>query len=403
MTLAFADPAEWWLEISPTVQATAWQQSQRSATPRSQWNAYLNRVCLNAVLSWLQTESAEVEVESSAALEAGWDVVNGTVIKIGTKRCVVLPSEAIDRSGLEVPQEWVDIPSWAADYYLAVQVTLAHPANPSLETQWLRVWGYTTHQDLKTIAEYDPVDRTYNLEARSLTLDLNAFWVTLQFCPAAQTQAAIAPLPELTMAQAQNLLQRLGNRAIAFPRLAVPFTLWGALLEHKSWHQELYQRRIQSDQPALVRGIAHLSQWLRRQVEASWQALEVLAEGNEGAALSFRSTSEARESDITQGKLIELSGGESGSQTVVLRLGLNAETVEQIKIVVQLHPSRSNVFLPVNLTLSLLSDTGVILQSVTTSEQDNYIQLRRFRCPVGTAFSLQVLWEGSSVVEDFIV
>ena len=36
---------------------------------------------------------------------------------------MLIPSEAIDDSELEVPQEWVDIPSWAADYYLAVQIT----------------------------------------------------------------------------------------------------------------------------------------------------------------------------------------------------------------------------------------------------------------------------------------
>jgi hypothetical protein len=408
MNLAFADPAEWWLEVSPTAQATAWQQSQRCVTPRSQWNTYLNRVCLHAVLAGLQAEStADVEVASSSALAAVWDVVNGMAIRIGTKRCVVLPSEAIDSSELEVPQEWVDIPNWAADYYLAVQVNLAHPSNSSLETQWLRVWGYTTHHDLKTIATYDSIDRTYGLEARSLTKDLNAFWITLRFCPEAQTQAAIAPLPELTAAQAQSLLQRLGNKAIAFPRLAVPFTLWGALLEQESWHQELYQRRIQPDQSSSMRGIVHLSQWFQRQVETGWMALEALYEGFEAATpeLSFRSTPGSRESEITRGKLIELAS-QSVSQTdaqVMLLVGLETETAEQIRIVVQLHPSRSNVFLPANLTLSLLSDTRTTLQSVQTSEQDNYIQLRRFRCPVGTAFSLQILWEDFSVVEDFIV
>lgn len=406
MNLVFADPAEWWLEISSTAQVTAWQP-QHYATPRSQWNAYINCVCLNAVLSWLQAENSDIEV-ALPSVAAAWDVVNGTAIRIGTKRCVVLPSEAIDSSGLEVPQEWVDIPNWAVDYYLAVQVKLAHPSEPSLETEWLRVWGYTTHQELKTIANYDSVDRTYYLEARSLTQDLSAFWLTLQFCPEAQTKTAIAPLPALTATQAENLLQRLSNGAIAFPRLAIPFTLWGALLEQESWHQELYQRRIQHqiqlDQPSsmqTMRGIVHLSQWLQRQVESSWRAIEALYEGAT-PELSFRSTLDTRESEITQGKLIELVS-QSGAQTVMLRVGLEPEITEQIRIVVQLHPGRSNVFLPTNLTLSLLSDTGAILQSVQTYEQDNYIQLRRFRCLIGTNFSLQILWENSSVVEDFIV
>ena len=171
MQNAFADPKEWLLES--TIQSQLWQQSQRYATPSSRWRAYINQICLDAFLNWVQTEYAlRASVwYSSPDVPAFWEFVNGTAILLNKRRVVLIPSEAIDDLSLEVPQEWVDIPSWAADFYLAVQV------NP--DGEWVRFWGYTTHQQLKTAADYDPVDRTYCLDARHLTKTSMLFgWLT---------------------------------------------------------------------------------------------------------------------------------------------------------------------------------------------------------------------------------
>ena len=220
MTGAFADPREWWLEISASIEAQSWQQ-QVYATPSSRWCAYINQICLHAFLNWISTEDCpEASVwYSSPGVPAFWEFVNGTAILLDGRRVVLIPSEAIDDSELEVPQEWVDIPSWAADYYLAAQV--------KPDGEWVRIWGYTTHTELKSLAQYDPVDRTYCLEARHLTKDLNAFWMTYQFCRGEEMKAEIAPLPELSTEQAENMLQRLGDFYVSFLRLAVPFTSLG--------------------------------------------------------------------------------------------------------------------------------------------------------------------------------
>lgn len=234
--LASADPTQLWLEFSPTTQSQAWQH-QSFSTPSSRWNAYLNRLALNAFLPWLQEEYAPQARAwpNSAANLCIWDLVSGTAIVWGTTRLVLLPSETLDLSELRVPQEWVDIPDWAADYYLAVQV------NP--DDGWVRIWGYTTHLQLKTSGHYDAGDRTYCLDEEDLIDDLNILWVARQLCLEEPTRSAITPLPVLPQVQAENLLQRLGNPAVATPRLAVPFELWGALLAHGGWRQHLYERR----------------------------------------------------------------------------------------------------------------------------------------------------------------
>ncbi|MEO0684804.1 MAG: DUF1822 family protein, partial [Cyanobacteria bacterium J06649_11] len=175
MTCIFADPKEWLLEITPTNQSQSWDKSQMYSTVTSRWCAYINQICLHAFLNWIETEYAEEGKvwQSSADVPAFWEFVNGTAILLNGKKVVLIPTEAIDDGELEVPQEWVDIPSWSADFYLGVQV--------QPDGEYVRFWGYTTHQELKNPAYYDPIDRTYCIDAKHLTKDLNAFWMAYQF------------------------------------------------------------------------------------------------------------------------------------------------------------------------------------------------------------------------------
>lgn len=386
--IAFAEPTEWWLEISRSSQEESWQRSQLYATPSSRRAAYINHTCLTVLLPWLQ---AEYSIEATA-LPAFWEIVNGTAIMIGERRIVLVPTEAIDGDNLEVPQEWVDIPSWASDYYLAVQVQLDEP--------WIRVWGYTTHQELKASGSYDPSDRTYYMDARNLTTDLHAFRIVCQFCLEEQTKAEIAPLPELPVAQAENLLQRLGSSAVVFPRLAVPFILWGALLEKQEWRQRLCQQRQTNRQDDVIASvIVHLNQWFQNSFEEGWQSLKDLFSLPEN--LAFRSALDANRVGVTRCKLVNLESLPE-NQAVVLLVGLETEADARVKIGVQLYP-RDNSYVPAQMSLSLLSNTGVFLQSVQAQNRDDYLQLKPFRCPLGTRFSLQIAFNNNTATEDFVV
>lgn len=381
---AFADPAELWLDISPSSQTYAWQ-SATYGSAASRWNGYLNQACLETVLAWIRAEHAPDAVAWTENRPAVWEVVNGSVVLIGNTRFALIPTEAIDDGELAVPQEWVDIPAWVADYYLAVQAQI----EPEGGEPWLRVWGYATHQELKTLGRYDADDRTYCLDAVDLTQDWSALWVTLQFCPNAPTRAAVPPLPELPPAQAENLIQRLATQT--FPRLAIPFELWGALIQQSAWRQQLYQHRTQAQTQSV-----NLSQWLQQQVTTGWQLLETLLTRDGRLAMNFRSAAPA-EVDVSQAKLIELVG-----QTVALVMHLSRAD-DRVAIVVQLHPAGGSAVVPANLELKLLAETGETLQSVQAGAADNYIQLRRFRCPVGTAFQVKIELGTAEVTESFIL
>ena len=401
MTFAFTEPQELLLEISPSLQATSWQESQIYATPSSRWRAYMNQICLHGFLNWVKAEYVpEASIwHNSPGIPAFWEFVNGTAILLNQKRVVLIPSEAIDDSELEVPQEWVDIPSWAADYYLAVQVTP--------DGEWVRIWGYITHIKLKSLADYDQVDRTYCIDARHLIKDLNAFWITYQFCKTEEMKAAIASLPELSTAQVENLVQRLSNSSVTFPRLAVPFTTWGVLLENEQWRQRLYQERLRYIRQAAPTQYSqvqvNLSRWLEQIYDASWQAIETFFEPSSSSlAFNFRTSSGLNAAVIKRAKLIDL-GIEIEAQKVILLVALIPEANQQFSIRVQLHPVCNQPYLPANIKLVLLSDQGEILQQVQARIQDIYVQLKLFDVEVGECFSIQVALDSCHVTESFVI
>ncbi len=301
------------LEFSETDREQAWRLSQNYSNDAARWNAYLNHLCLNVLIPWIQEESdSPIPPKvwpSREALPSIWEIVNGTVVTLGETRIALIPSEAIDRSEFGVLSEWVDLTSWAADYYLAVQV------NP--DDLWLQVWGFTTHSQLKSQGYYDRFDRSYTLEGDDLIENLNALWVSLELC--SNEKAALAEIQSLSGKEAEDIVQELSQVSDRSPRLEVEFEKWAALLENHTYRQQLYDARLKQSQ-ALVfnsgaktftqvsRSLVNLSQWFENMFEAGWQAFEeVLGTGQSNLAFSMRSGSPLREDDTNKEATIKAS------------------------------------------------------------------------------------------------
>jgi hypothetical protein len=266
--LFLADPMDFVVEISIEESNQAWEQSQCFSTPSSRWNAYLNRLCLK-VLPYLRQEyELEVKLEyKEVSLPSYWEFVNGTPFQIGGKKAVLIPCSAPTYTReLEVHQEWVDITSWVADYYFAVEV--------NLEEGWLWIWGYTTHEQLKSKSHYDRDARTYSIAEGELIREIEILNTVLELCFDEETRATVAPL-SIPIQQAKNLLQRLGNSEITTPRLEVPFDIWRALLENAGWRKSLYEFRLGRQQEWnvlqwLSSGISNIAQ------QSGWERIELI-------------------------------------------------------------------------------------------------------------------------------
>lgn len=392
-------PEQLWLEFSLQDQETAWQQTEKQgySNQSARWNAFLNQLSLNTFITWLETNS---DLDSSpqiwpqiAELPSFWEVVNGTIIGLNETRLLLIPSDKSNLKEFEIPQEWVDIPDWAADYYLAVQL--------HLEEHWMRVWGYVTYEQIRHDGNYDKQDRTYTLDREDLIEDLNLLSVKQDlFC---HKPIKISPLPTLLPTQTEALLAQLSQLTPYSPRLDVPFEQWAALLADGENRQQLYRQRLGiTRQDSTV----NLGDWLLNIFQASWQSLEALLNSDSGnLTFSFRQAKTAareREVSVEGVKLIDL-GLALGNRTVALLVGLIPEGEEKVGIRVQVHPTYRETYLPPHLKLSLLSQTGATLQEIQSRAQDNYIQLKRFKCPVGKSFSIQVSFNDVSIRENFAI
>ncbi|UFP93141.1 DUF1822 family protein [Gloeobacter morelensis] len=265
--LLFDDPTALCLEISEADQERAWRECANVTHPVSHWRAFRNRLTLAVLLPWIREDiDPHAAVwPAPTALSAFWDLVGGTALTANGKRWVICLDETDGTAPVHIPQEWLDIPAWAADYYLLVHLDLAG--------QLLRVSGWATHRQIKTLGRFDPRDRTYCVEESLIQTGLGSLWAITAggLLLAEPTRAAMPEVPGLTVSQARALIERLGNPKISEPRLEVPFEQWAALISHDGWCQGLYAHR---------RGLPpqwSVLEWLKNGVselarEAGWSA-----------------------------------------------------------------------------------------------------------------------------------
>jgi hypothetical protein len=322
--------------------------------------------------------------------------VNGTCLTLGDLRLVLIPSDKSNLTEFRIPQEWVDIPSWVANYYLAVQI--------NLEENWLGVWGYTTHQQIREKAKYDLMDRTYLLDAEDLIADINVMWVAREICSLQKPEPKI--LPELSSVQIEKLLKQLDHWTPDLPE-DVSDQEWMALLALDKGRQDLYQKRLLNHKGNLVEYshsfVNNLSQWFQNVFEAGWHSFDTLVSSQQSTlAVQFRSDATLNEVRVKGAKLIDL-GMQLRNTAVVLLIGLTSEIDEKVSIRVQLHPANEEVYLPSDLKLLLLSGSGNILQEVQSRSHDHFIQLKKFKSPPGKSFSLKVTLGDISIKEDFML
>ncbi|MBW4620487.1 MAG: DUF1822 family protein [Cyanosarcina radialis HA8281-LM2] len=304
-----------WLEFSEADRERAKSATQNYSNETGRNNAFIDRLCLNALTAWMQ-DNLELEDSPSvfpdeASLASIWEVVNGTAIDLGSKRIVLIPSDAIDTEELAVPQEWVDIPNWAADYYLPVRV--------DLDNRYLHIWGFVSRQTLKAKSNYEPIYRSYHLDRYYLIEDLDVLWTSLDLC---DEKGNVEKLPTLSNIEAKDLIEKLSKPSPYSPRLDAKFEQWGALLNDRRWLQELYERRLSLAIPTFSNRLVQLSSWLDGAIQTGWQNIEEL--------LSIKPlTPEFR------GKTVK---------------GIQLETSEQIqKAIAQLYNSQTEVAFPANL------------------------------------------------------
>ncbi len=276
--LSISYPNQLWLKITEEIQQKSWQRSQLYSNPTSRCQAYLNELCWQTFIPWLEAWLEEDSnqsnlIKTETSLFNIWEFVNGSAINLGQTKIALIPSETTDIEEFNIPQEWVDIPQWQGDYYLAIQVNL-----DLCDQAWIRVRGYVNYQQLKAKGEYESNDRSYYISQEYLEEDITDILLSPQ--PIVQKNQELVTPTELSLATANQLLDRLGNPSVYTPRLAIPFPQWAILVTNSQWRQKLSGKR---NEPAKISPFSlpavNLRQWLDQVVstiEEGWQTVETL-------------------------------------------------------------------------------------------------------------------------------
>ena len=406
--LALIYPEQIFIEFSQQEREKIWKETQQhhydNATAR--WRSYLNSLCTNTVLKYLQEyitnetdlPSQTLQIWQENDLSSIWNAVNGTAIELDTAKLILIPHEDKEFSEFKVPREWVDLPQWVGNYYLSVEINLSEC--------WLRICGYTTHQQLKEIGEHDLTDETYSISVEELTEDLTAMWMGIELFPV--EKPVVEALPVLTKAEIQGLLKIFHESNPYSPRLDVPFRKWGAFIGDDSLRKQLYQQQQSENRHEVItqvinKAAVNLGQWFESAFETGWQSLDTLINPDTGnLAFAFRQRDASKQLTVEAAKIIDL-GMQLGNKSVALLIGLTRENDHKIGVCIQLHPAAGETYLPANMKLALRSRTGKVLQQLESRTQDNLIQLKRFTCPIGKKFSVEVALDNFSITEDFAI
>lgn len=325
-------PETLWLEAEHFDKAR--KSSNRWEEESQQWQAYLNSLASSAFQTWLE------EKTSAKAQEISSDSPEAAYLRIQDFKLCVLAQEHVLDDVLYLPQQIVEQPELTAHCYALLEVLE--------DEEEAIIRGFLRYDELMPLVAQSQSNsaREYLLPLSSLDAEIDRLVAYLQY-----SQPSAIPLPAVAT-QAPQLSTTPATPASA---------------------------------PAKESLRTRLGQWLDGTLAEGWQALDKLINPEASLSWSMRKADEG----VKGGKLLNL-GMQLGQKSVVLLVTVVREDEEKLGINIQLLPTGGDAFLPPQLTARLVSSTDKILQSVTSRERDNFIQMKPFKGKPGIRFNVEV-------------
>jgi hypothetical protein len=390
-------PEQIFLEFSEKEQQEMWELSQKNYSYKvARWNAYLNLLALRCFTNYLREEQSnlgecknifsDLPENGNNLLSSFWEFINGSAIEIGKFRLIMIPNDGTTTDELCIPQELVDIPELAGDYYLAVQV--------NLEQRYIRIWGYTTHQKIKQKSLYDNSNRYYILDQDNIIEDLNVLWVAESLNISEKSE--ISQTPTLSPSERKTLIQLLGKPTAYSPRLDNDFQDWASLLIDKYSRLELCQKR--GCQIAVKIGVAQpktkepvtLMQKIEEMLNLVCDTVEPMIKPRSRQLITgFRN---ALQNSITGYKGTNVITLPEIQQEITLTVALLPNQKKEIINVLVEVSSQSQAFLPEQLKLVIMNPNQTDIITIQTECEDKHKSCKFNRKPE-ESFSIKLMWQ----------
>ncbi|MFN6499069.1 MAG: DUF1822 family protein [Nostoc sp. DedQUE01] len=170
--------------------------------------------------------------------------------------------------------------------------------------------------------------------------------------------------------------------------------------------EELSQLQLADNSLTGNQNLVNLKQWLENIFESGWQEIEtLLGTQSINPAWSLRT---ANGTFISRGKLIDLGKNLSDvygglrQRAVVLVVTLPPDNEQEMDVIVEVHPTNGQDYLPPNLHLMILDFEGASVMEAQTRSSNKNIQLE-FSCEMGERFSVKLALGDISITENFVI
>lgn len=150
----------------------------------------------------------------------------------------------------------------------------------------------------------------------------------------------------------------------------------------------------------LPESLVNLSGWFQNQFEAGWEVVSLLLPSSLSPAFRNRPSDSPQSSTaVRRGRILDL-GIQAAERSLALLIEIQPEADQQA-ILLQVVPVDST-YLPPDVELTVLDETGAEYLQARSRQADNYIQLQ-FSGTVGELFSVRVVLNAASVTERFVI
>ncbi len=147
------------------------------------------------------------------------------------------------------------------------------------------------------------------------------------------------------------------------------------------------------------------TKWLEGLVPQGWENIDSLLQDQPRLAWRHGSSLSSplnNEDELTWGKILNL-GLQIGGHSLVLLITLKPEDATRMVIRVSLQTLEKNSILPPGISLTLVSEQGQELQTITSRNHDNRLYLSTFRGQFAEMFSIKVKLDEKVLEERFII
>ena len=350
------------VELEPEHFQQAAQISNQIIDESDKWQTYLNSLSLAGFEQWLKERKPELQVNKNkcSILQPQYAREINAVCNLQVEELTVclIHIDALHEGFVNLPKAAVDLPEFVAHFYVLIAV---------LEEQGeVRIDGFLTYDRL---SNYRQSANLQTSENKSYQLPLSLF-----------------------KSQASQLLLYLSFVAPS----AIPLPVSS---------EASYVDTLNAASQSLV----NLSQWLNGAFDAGWQAVEnILTPNQVSFAFRFRhgnsqkvDTSQDYLSNVKRGKLFKF-GIEQSGESVALLIGLITIELRKIQVSVELYPTKGQTYLPPDLQLMVIDETGLSVMQAQTRNTNKDILLN-FKVNPGEQFGIKITLDNISFTEYFLV